>query len=110
MKRLLIIILIISAAAAYSQEKLTLEDILTSVMANHPELKGFDAQIRSLDEAAKGARNWEPLLLSTGLWMTPYNPSMWKRQSDGSNGMGQYMISAEQMFPNTKMQAAEQRY
>jgi outer membrane protein TolC len=30
--------------------------------------------------------------------------------SDGSSGMGQYMISAEQMFPNKKMQNAEQKY
>ena len=41
-----------------------------------PDLKMFDAQIRSLDEAAKGARNWEPPELSTGLWMTPYNPNL----------------------------------
>lgn len=95
---------------AISQEKLKLDDILSSISANHPDIKGFDAQIRSLDEAAKGAKNWEPPLLSTGLWMTPYNPSMWKRRSDGSTGMGQYMISVEQMFPNTKMQNAEQKY
>lgn len=110
MKRILIIISIFSATISDAQEKVKLEDIFTSITANHPDLKGFDAQIRSLDEAAKGAKNWEPPLLSTGLWMTPYNPSMWKKQNDGSTGMGQYMISAEQMFPNTKMQTAEQRY
>src|SRR5215213_2721478 len=110
MKPILIIISIFSAFAGYSQERIKLEDIFTSITANHPDLKGFDAQVRSLDEAAKGAKNWEPPLLSTGLWMTPYNPSMWKKQSDGSTGMGQYMISAEQMFPNAKMQTAEQKY
>lgn len=93
-----------------SQEKLKLNDVLSTISANHPDVKGFDAQIRSLDEAAKGAKNWEAPLLSSGLYMTPYNPSMWKKQSDGSNGMGQYMISAQQMFPNSKMQNAEQKY
>ena len=110
MKRILIIISLVSATMSYSQQKVKLEDIFSLMTANHPDLKGFDAQIRSLDEAAKGAKNWEPPLLSTGLWMTPYNPSMWKKQSDGSTGMGQYMISAEQMFPNVKMQNAELKY
>jgi outer membrane protein TolC len=96
--------------SAKSQEKLNLQDVFSSITANHPDVKGFDAQIRSLDEAAKGAKNWEPPLVTTGFWMTPYNPSLWKKQSDGSSGMGQYMISAEQMFPNKKMQSAEQKY
>jgi hypothetical protein len=39
--------------------------------------------------------------------MTPYNPSLWKRMADGSSGMGQYMISAEQMIPNKTLQNAE---
>jgi outer membrane protein TolC len=42
--------------------------------------------------------------------MTPYDPSLWKRQSNGSTGTGQYMISAEQMFPNKKRQNAEEKY
>ena len=101
---------LLSIISAWSQDKLKLDDILSSISANHPVVKGFDAQIRSLDEAAKGAKNWEPPLLSTGLYMTPYNPSLWKKGMNGENGMGQYMISAEQMFPNTKMQNAELKY
>jgi outer membrane protein, heavy metal efflux system len=97
-------------ASAQAQEKQNLETIFSSIINNHPDLKSYDAQIRSLDEAVKGTRNWEPLLISSGLWMTPYNPSLWKKQSNGSNGMGQYMISAEQMIPNKKMQNAEQKY
>ena len=101
---------LLSIIPAWSQEKLRLDEILSSISVNHPDLKGFDAQIRSLDEAAKGAKNWEPPLLSSGLYMTPYNPSLWKKGMNGENGMGQYMISAEQMFPNTKMQNAELKY
>lgn len=93
-----------------SQEKLSLNDIFSAISTTNPDLKNFDAQIRSLDEAAKGARNWEPPELATGLWMTPYNPNLWKKQSNGSTGMGQYMISAQQMFPNRKRLNAEQTY
>lgn len=112
MKQKLVFILsvLLLASGVKSQDQLTLQNVMSSITANHPDLKGFDAQVRSLDEAAKGAKNWEPPLLSTGLWMTPYNPSKWKKQNDGSSGMGQYMLSAEQMFPNTKMQIAELKY
>jgi len=94
----------------YSQERFNLNNIFSEITNNHPDLKSFDSQIRSLDEAAKGARNWEAPELSTGLWMTPYNPSLWKKQSNGTTGMGQYMISAQQTFPNRKMLNAEQEY
>ncbi|HWI89954.1 MAG TPA: TolC family protein [Flavisolibacter sp.] len=109
-KFFIIVCSLLLAAAAFSQEKLSIEEVFSSINNNHPDLKGYDAQIRSLDEAAKGAKNWEPPLLSTGLYMTPYNPSLWKKMSDGTKGMGQYMISAEQMFPNKKMLNAEQKY
>src|SRR5437016_2640894 len=112
MKRKLIITssVLLLAAFAKAQEKLTINDIFSSISTNHPDLKNYDAQIRSLDEAAKGARNWEPPQVSTGLWMVPYNPSLWTKQSNGSTGMGQYMISGEQMFPNKKRLDAEQNY
>jgi outer membrane protein, heavy metal efflux system len=105
-----VLIFLVIGSSVYSQEKLKLEDIFSAISNNHPELKSYDAQIRSLDEAAKGAKNWDAPLLSSGLFMTPYNPAMWKKQMNGETGMGQYMISAEQMFPNKKMQNAEQKY
>ena len=69
MKRKLFIIssLLLLMIPAMSQEKLKLNDVLSTISANHPGVKGFDAQIRSLDEAAKGAKNWEAPLLSSGL-------------------------------------------
>lgn len=87
-----------------------LDDILSAVQSNHPSLKMYDADIRSMDEAAKGAKSWMPPELSTGFWMTPYNPSLWKKMADGTPGMGQYMISAQQMLPNKKEQEANARY
>lgn len=109
-QKTLIVIFLFFHYTIQAQERLTLNEILPQIAKNHPGLKSYDAQVRSLDEAAKGAKNWEPPQLGTGLWMTPYNPSLWKKQSDGSSGMGQYMISAEQMLPNRKLQNAEQRY
>ena len=97
-------------ASANSQGILTLDTIFSRISVNNPGLKSLDAQIRSLDEAAKGARNWEAPELSTGFWMTPYNPDLWKKQSSGATGQGQYMISAQQLFPNKKKLDSEQNY
>ena len=110
LRAIVVAIVCFAVARANAQQKLNLDSIFFTISTNHPELKMYDAQIRSLDEAAKGAKNWEPPKISTGLWMTPYNPGLWSKQSDGSSGMGQYMISGEQMFPNRRMQNAEQRY
>ena len=109
-KLFIVVSVLLQSIFTKAQEKLSLEDIFSQISTNSPDLKNFDAQIRSLDEAAKGARNWERPELSTGLWMTPYNPNLWKKQSNGNTGMGQYMISAQQMFPNRKRLDAEQSY
>ena len=95
---------------ARPQATMKLEDVLSAIGAGHPSVKMYDADIRSSDEAAKGARSWMPPELGTGLWMTPYNPSLWKRGADGSSGMGQYMISAQQMIPNKKELDANEKY
>src|ERR1700738_1910906 len=110
MKKVTQTILLFCSLSAHSQEKLVLDSIFSTIAFNNPRLRTYDAQIHSLDEAAKGARSWDAPLLSTGLWMTPYNPNLWKKQSDGSTGMGQYMVSAQQMFPNKKRQDAEEKY
>jgi outer membrane protein TolC len=113
----LIFILISSHAPVRAQSAdtgslptLNLDAILSSIRANHPSVKMYDADIRSSDEAAKGARSWEAPEIGTGLWMTPYNPSLWKGNSDGNPGMGQYIISAEQMIPNKKELDASEAY
>lgn len=98
------------STAGKTQQQLSLADVLDSINTANPELKMYDYEIRSMDEAAKGARSWMPPELGTGLWMAPYNPSLWKKSDDGMNGMGQYMIAAQQMFPNRKKQDAEANY
>jgi outer membrane protein TolC len=102
------------SANVKAQKTLSLDAVLDSVKSVNPLLKMYDNDIRSMDEAAKGAYSWMPLELGTGLWMTPYNPDRWRKMEDGmggyEEGMGQYMISVQQMFPNRKKQNAEFAY
>jgi outer membrane protein TolC len=91
-------------------QTVSLDGILDEIQRANPVLKMYDADIRSADEAAKGARNWEAPQIGTGLWMVPYNPGYWKRGDNGSYGMGQYQVSFEQMIPNKKRLDAEEKY
>lgn len=97
-----------------AQQQLSLAEVLDSINIANPFLKMFDYDIRSMDEAAKGARSWMSPELGAGFFMTPYNVSRWKKMDDGmggfTEGMGQFMISAQQMFPNKKKQDAEANY
>jgi outer membrane protein TolC len=93
----------------YCQTKMSLENIFSVIQKDHPEMKMYDAKIRSLDEAAKGAKSWAPPEFGAGLWMTPYNFNRAKASATGK-GMGSFMISASQMFPNKKEQNANAEY
>jgi outer membrane protein TolC len=87
-----------------------LDSIINEIQKTNPSLKMYDADIRSADEAAKGARNWDAPIIGTGFWMTPYNPKYWKKGDNGAFGTGQYQVSAEQMIPNKKRLDAEEKY
>jgi outer membrane protein TolC len=109
MKKIIILsVLIISTVIVYAQT-MELNDILDSIEQSHPSVKMYDANIRSMDAAAKGAHSWMAPEISTGFWMTPYDTHLWKA-NDGNNGMGQYMISGQQMFPNKKYNDANAAY
>jgi outer membrane protein TolC len=95
---------------AQAQERLGIDNILSRIERDHPVAKMYAAEIRSADEAAKGAKSWAAPELGTGFWMTPYNPSYWKKGMDGTPGMGQYMVSVQQMIPNRKEQTANEKY
>lgn len=111
MKRLLIIVIFfIAIAHAKAQNTMSLDSVLSVIEKNNPVVQMYNADIRSMDEAAKGAKSWMPPELGTGLYMTPYNPFLWKRSVNGTNGMGQYMISAQQMIPNKKELEANEKY
>jgi len=98
-----------------AQKSLKLHDILDTVQQSYPSLGMYDAEIQSLDAAAKGARNWMPPEVSAGLWMTPYNTGLWNGTKAEGNmpaqpGMGSFMIGVEQMFPNKKYNDANEAY
>ena len=78
MKKGFFIILFFIHQESFSQTKMNLDSIYSRIATNNPQLKMYDAQVRSQDAAAGGARNWEAPQLSTGFWMTPYNPNLWK--------------------------------
>ncbi len=111
MKKLLFILLItLLGKTNLGQPVLQLNAIIDSIQRSHPSIKMYDAEIRSMDEAAKGAKSWMPPEISTGLWMVPYNPALWKKNDMGETGMGQYMIGGQQMLPNKKKQNADGAY
>lgn len=109
-KQIIIIIAFALSMISATAQTVSLDSIINEIQKTNPSLKMYDADIRSADEAAKGARNWEAPTLGTGFWMTPYNTKYWKKGDNGSFGMGQYQVSAEQMFPNKKRLDAEEKY
>ena len=102
-------VLLIFISSYLNAQVMTLEAVLDTVKQVHPAIKMYDNEIRSMDEAAKGARSWMPTQIGTGFFMTPYNPSMWKKEGN-EPGMGSYMVSGEQMFPNRKKLDADEAY
>ena len=110
MKKLLFILVLSIYSKKLLAQQLKLDAIIDSISTYHPSVKMFNNEIRSMDEAAKGAKSWMPPEFSSGLWMTPYNPNLWKKGDMGATGMGQYMIGGQQMFPNKKKQNTDAAY
>ncbi|HMT97147.1 MAG TPA: TolC family protein, partial [Ferruginibacter sp.] len=108
-KILLILALVVSGNIASGQSIMQLDTIIDSITASHPVVKMYDNEIRSMDEAAKGARSWMPPQVGIGQFMTPYDVRLWHREGD-IPGMGSVMVSGEQMFPNRKKLDADERY
>lgn len=106
---LLIIFPFVLWNSLYAQEVLKLDEIFSRIQKNHPEVKMYDAQIRSLDEAAKGAKSWPAPEFGAGFFMTPYNLNLTKAMG-AQTGMGSFTLSASQMFPNKKEQNANELY
>ena len=94
-------------AAMMTAQTLSLDEILIKIRTNNPQLKMYDSEIQSMDEAVKGSKSWMPPQVSTGFFMTPYNTDMWKAD-DMNPGMGNYMLGVEQMIPNPSRQKANQ--
>lgn len=108
--KLFTVLLVLVAAFDSKAQTLKLNAIIDSIKVSHPVVKMYNNEIRSMDEAAKGAKSWMPPEFSTGFWMVPYNTSLWKKGDMGATGMGQYMLGGQQMLPNRKKQSADAAY
>jgi outer membrane protein TolC len=98
---------LILSATNLAAQTLSLDNVLSTIKTNNPQLKMYDADIQSMDAAAKGARSWMPPQVETGFFMTPYNSNLWKASEMGQ-GMGNYMLGVTQMIPNaSKLNANE---
>ncbi|HEY6144062.1 MAG TPA: TolC family protein [Flavobacterium sp.] len=98
--------LVLSFANSKAQT-LILDNVLSEIKTNNPQLKMYDADIQSMDASAQGARGWMAPQIETGFFMTPYDSNLWKANEMGP-GMGSYMLGITQMFPNTsKLNANE---
>jgi outer membrane protein TolC len=102
----IVISCLILSATNLAAQTLSLDNVLSAIQTNNPQLKMYDADIQSMDAAAKGAKSWMPPQVETGFFMTPYNTKMWK--SDEMNpGMGNYMVGVTQMIPNASKLKAD---
>jgi len=98
---------LILTATNLAAQTLSLDTVLSTIKTNNPQLKMYDADIQSMDAAAKGARSWMAPQIETGFFMTPYNTQMWKA-NEMNPGMGNYMLGVTQMIPNaSKLNANE---
>ncbi|MGZ5135017.1 MAG: TolC family protein, partial [Flavitalea sp.] len=103
-------VMLAASIVSYSQKQYRIDEILDSIQAANPVGRMYDAEIRSMDEAAKGAKSWMPPEVGAGFFMAPYNIQRWKKMSDMEPGMGSFMISLQQMFPNPKKLNADATY
>lgn len=98
---------LILTATNLAAQTLSLDNVLSAIKTNNPQLKMYDADIQSMDATAKGARSWMAPQVETGFFMTPYNSKMWKA-NEMNPGMGNYMLGVTQMIPNaSKLNANE---
>ena len=115
MKRILVHIIfttltVILSSRAAPQARLRLANLLDSIEKNNPAGQMYAAEIRSMDEAARGARSWMPPEVGAGFFMTPYAPQRWKKMSEMEPGMGNLMIAVQQMIPNKRKLNADAAY
>lgn len=113
-KTLIACAIAVCSLARSGAQQLSLNDILDSIRVSNPSMRMYEAEIRSMDAAALGARSWMPPELGAGFFMTPYNTSLWKAKEDAmgtmQDGMGSFMISAQQMIPSRRKLRAEEAY
>ena len=74
--KLLPTLLALAVSFSSKSQILKLDAVIDSIKTLHPVVKMYDNEIRSMDEAAKGAKSWMPPEFSSGFWMVPYNTNL----------------------------------
>jgi outer membrane protein TolC len=110
MKNTFILLIMMCASFLATAQLKSIGDILNEIQNANPSLKMYDAEVLSMDAAAKGAWSWMPPEAGTGFFMMPYNPKYARKNDMGEEGMGQYVFAIQQMIPNRKRQTAEYQY
>lgn len=108
-KYFLVLSCLVLNVTVMASQTLSLDAVLATIKTNNPQLKMYDADIQSMDAAAKGAKSWMPPQVGTGFFMTPYNPKLWQADAMGP-GMGSYMLGVTQMIPNASKLKADFDY
>lgn len=103
------LVLLLSISIYSQAQELTLDQVKNNIRQQNPSLRMYDAEVQSMDASAKGSWSWMPPEIGTGFFMMPYNLK-YTRKTDMGDGMGQYLIGIQQMFPNRKRQEAEYSY
>lgn len=111
------LVLFIFLSVSTHAQVLTYDSIKSAIIQSNPMLEMYVNQAKSFDAMATGARAWDAPQIGFGLFMTPYQTSYWKPQTqtvDGMNtmmpGMGNVMIQGKQMIPNPSRLRANQSY
>lgn len=111
LKGILLILVVLYTPAKLFSQVMSLENILNEIEKNQPELKKYDAKINAYNTYASGAKALDAPQVGAGFFMTPYNPQMWKADpAMNTNGMGSFMLSAQQMIMNPKKLHANADY
>ena len=107
---LLMTVVLVPSFKTFSQV-MSLENILNEIEKNQPELKKYDSKINAYNTYASGAKSLDAPQVGAGFFMTPYNPMMWKADpAMNTNGMGSFMLSAQQMIMNPRKLNANSDY
>lgn len=110
MKKYFIILILLCKCCLSNAQTKNIDVILNEIQAANPTLRMYDAEVESMDAAAKGAWSWMPPEAGMGFFMMPYNPKYTRKNDMGEEGMGQYVFAVQQMIPNRKRQMAEYNY
>ncbi len=109
--------LLIMVSVSSNAQVLTYDTIKSAIIQSNPMLEMYANQAKSFDAMATGAKAWDAPQIGFGFFMTPYQTSYWKTQTqtvDGMNStmpaMGNLMIQGKQMIPNPSKLRANQTY